>query len=85
MASLRKAIDAKCRSCIYDPASGNGGWREQVSACSSANCPLHPVRPRSAPKSAQRAAKPASDGRRYLEPTSEGEIAPKNGQIAGAA
>jgi len=43
--SLRAAIDAMCRSCIYDSGSGNGGWREQVQACSSANCPLHPVRP----------------------------------------
>ena len=43
--SLRTAIDAMCRECIYDPGSGNGGWREQVRACSSSNCPLHPVRP----------------------------------------
>lgn len=50
MPSLRAAIDAKCKSCIYDPASGNGGWREQVSACSSSNCPLHPVRPKSGGK-----------------------------------
>jgi hypothetical protein len=45
--SLRAAIDAFCKGCIYDPGSGNGAWREQVEACSSANCPLHPVRPRS--------------------------------------
>jgi hypothetical protein len=44
-ASLRDAINAMCRSCIYDPGSGNGGWREQVMACSSSNCPLHAVRP----------------------------------------
>jgi hypothetical protein len=43
--SLRSAIDAMCRYCIYDPGGGNGTWREQVQACSSANCPLHPVRP----------------------------------------
>ena len=43
--SLRAAIDAKCKSCIYDPGNGDGGWREQVQACSSANCPLHAVRP----------------------------------------
>lgn len=43
--SLRLAIDAKCKSCIYDPFGGGGTWREQVQACSSANCPLHPVRP----------------------------------------
>jgi len=44
-ASLRAAIDAKCRDCIYDPGNGEGGWRQQVQACCSANCPLHSVRP----------------------------------------
>jgi hypothetical protein len=43
--SLRVAIDAMCKSCLYDPGNGNGGWREQVGGCSSSNCPLHPVRP----------------------------------------
>ena len=43
--SLRTAIDAMCRSCIYDAESGNGTWREQVQQCSSGNCALHPVRP----------------------------------------
>ena len=43
--SLRSAIDAKCKDCIYDPGGGNGTWREQVEACASANCPLHSVRP----------------------------------------
>lgn len=43
--SLRAAIDAMCKHCIYDPGSGNGGWREQVANCSSSNCPLHLVRP----------------------------------------
>lgn len=42
--SLRAAIDANCKSCIYDPGA-RGNWREQVSSCSSANCPLHAVRP----------------------------------------
>jgi len=48
--SLRAAIDAMCKSCIYDPGSGNGAWREQVQACSSAHCPLHRLRPLSRPK-----------------------------------
>ena len=43
--SLRKAIDGMCRSCIYDPASGGGTWREQVAQCSAVSCPLWPVRP----------------------------------------
>jgi hypothetical protein len=43
--SLRKAINDKCRHCIYDPHSGSGTWRQQVSACTSKQCPLYPVRP----------------------------------------
>lgn len=43
--SLRDAVNAKCKSCIYDPLGGCGTWREQVQACPSANCPLHAVRP----------------------------------------
>lgn len=50
MASLRNVINAKCKSCIYDPDCGAGTWREQVAACSSSNCPLHAVRPESAAK-----------------------------------
>lgn len=42
--SLRTSIDAKCASCIFDPAAA-GRWREQVACCVSANCDLHPVRP----------------------------------------
>lgn len=43
--SLRGAINAKCRECIYDPQSGTGTWREQVTACTSYSCPLFAVRP----------------------------------------
>lgn len=45
MASYKKAVDAKCKSCIYDPLSGNGAWREQVSRCSVYRCPLWEIRP----------------------------------------
>ncbi len=45
MPSLRKAIDQKCRACIYDPKSGMGTWREQVGGCLSPDCGLYPVRP----------------------------------------
>ena len=45
--SLRKAINDKCRECIYDPKSGTGTWRQQVDTCTSYTCPLYPVRPRS--------------------------------------
>lgn len=42
--SRAAAIAAKCRECIHDPMSA-GTWREQVAACTSANCPLHDLRP----------------------------------------
>ena len=47
MASLRSAIDAFCKSCIYDAVGGKGSWRQQVEACTSYRCPLYPVRPKS--------------------------------------
>lgn len=43
--SLRTAVDAKCRDCIYDPMSGAGTWREQVSQCRIVSCPLWALRP----------------------------------------
>ena len=43
--SMRKAIDAKCKECIYDPLSGLGTWRQQTHACPSTDCPLHELRP----------------------------------------
>ena len=43
--SLRKAVNAKCRECIYDPNSGQGTWRKQVEDCTSPLCPLFPYRP----------------------------------------
>lgn len=43
--SLRKAVNEKCKSCIYDKYAG-GTWRAQVEACTCTICPLYPVRPR---------------------------------------
>lgn len=45
--SLRAAINAKCKECIYDPIAGKGTWRQQVEACTAPACPLYPVRPTS--------------------------------------
>ena len=53
--SLRKAINDKCKDCLYDPKCGGGTWREQIAKCSSINCPLWPVRP------AARAGSPLGD------------------------
>lgn len=46
-ASLRTAINEKCKDCIYDPQSGLGHWRQQVEGCTVKACPLFEVRPRS--------------------------------------
>jgi hypothetical protein len=43
--SLRAAIDAFCRWCIYDPSPGEGTCAEQIRRCESRDCPLWPVRP----------------------------------------
>jgi hypothetical protein len=45
--SLREAINAKCKECIYDPKAEAGTWRQQVEACTSKTCPLFEVRPTS--------------------------------------
>jgi hypothetical protein len=44
--SLRSAINAKCRECLYCPLTGTGSWRQQVENCTSISCPLYSVRPR---------------------------------------
>jgi hypothetical protein len=44
--SLRKAINNKCKECIYCPNSGGGSWRQQVAACTAKSCPLFNVRPK---------------------------------------
>ena len=81
MTSLRDAINAMCKSCIYDPGSGNGGWREQVADCSSGNCPLHPIRPQSAAKSGRGAALSLRDRQRPIGAVGAALIACKKRQI----
>lgn len=44
MASLKKAIEAKCKDCTYDQFAP-GTWREQVEECTVRRCPLWEVRP----------------------------------------
>lgn len=44
--SLRKAINEFCKMCVYDPKSGHGTWRQQTEGCTSPDCPLFPVRPK---------------------------------------
>ena len=42
----QKAINNKCKECIYDPDGyGNGSWRQQVEDCTATDCPLFTLRP----------------------------------------
>jgi hypothetical protein len=41
----QKAINAKCKDCIFDPVGG-GSWRQQVERCTSTDCALFEHRPR---------------------------------------
>jgi hypothetical protein len=50
--SMRKAINEKCKDCIYDPKSGGGTWRQQVEACTITTCSLWPMRPKAKPNRA---------------------------------
>jgi hypothetical protein len=47
--SLRAAINAKCKECIYDRMAP-GTWRQQVENCTCKRCPLYDVRPKSTKK-----------------------------------
>jgi len=52
--SMRKAINAFCKECIYDPLSSLGTWRQQTEGCTSPNCPLYELRPRAATAAKQK-------------------------------
>ena len=65
--SMRKAINDKCKDCIYDPCAP-GNWRQQVQACTISTCSLWAYRPKSsagkAPgSSVQKSPDLAPDGR----------------------
>ena len=50
--SMRRAIDATCKDCIFDPV-GRGNWRQQVEACTTPSCSLFELRPVSRPQGAK--------------------------------
>jgi hypothetical protein len=54
----QRAINAKCKDCIYDPVDF-GTWRQQVEACTSTDCALWEHRPK-VTKQAPSTAKPCS-------------------------
>jgi hypothetical protein len=43
--SRTKALNEKCKQCIYDPEFG-GTWREQVENCTTSSCPIWQHRPK---------------------------------------
>lgn len=45
--SMRKAINEKCRDCIYDRCAP-GTWRQQVQNCAISTCSLWVYRPKPA-------------------------------------
>jgi len=42
--SMRAAINAKCKDCIYDNLE-RGTWRQQAAECTVTKCSLFPFRP----------------------------------------
>ena len=42
--SVRKAVNAKCKDCSWDPAAP-GTWKVQIQCCPCIECPLWPIRP----------------------------------------
>ena len=56
--SLRRAIDGKCRECLFSP-DAPGRWREQIERCTAPDCPLYAVRPRAWRASTAKQAKKA--------------------------
>lgn len=53
--SMRRAINAACKDCIFDPVGG-GNWRQQVEACATPSCPLFELRPVSVPRDTKEAS-----------------------------
>lgn len=47
--SLRRAINAHCRACIYDPLD-HGTCAQQIACCTAFTCELYPERPVTAVK-----------------------------------
>ena len=64
--SMRKAINEKCRDCIYDSLAG-GTWRQQTEACTCTDCSLFPYRPVSTSKSTVKSGQMPEGLRRYRE------------------
>jgi len=71
MKSLRKAINGKCKDCIYDNKAP-GTWLQQVAECTSPDCTLWDVRPK--PRSFEKDAN--SRSKNTIARDSRGRILP---------
>lgn len=84
--SLRKAIDAHCKSCVHDPVAP-GTWLAQVTLCPVHKCELYGVRPTtdSIPTSVYEyyGEKPPPESILMLKTTPEGPFSEKLGEIKG--
>jgi hypothetical protein len=58
--SMRKAINDKCRDCIYDRCAP-GTWRQQVQGCTISTCSLHPYRPKASTGRSKASVQKAAD------------------------
>ena len=77
--SLRAAINKKCCDCVYDPGSGLGGWREQVTQCMARTCPLWAVRPRSKAKACRITPHESFSVNHPVTPSSIGKVTHEEG------
>jgi len=70
--SMRNAINAKCKDCLYDPVDG-GNWRQQAEACTSPECPLFELRPRARGRDSRESSTRCERGREGAPPDN-GEV-----------
>ncbi len=61
MASLKSAVNAKCKDCSYDSCAP-GSWRKQVEECTVYSCALWEVRPVTMEYTATRRKGKGADG-----------------------
>lgn len=70
----QKAINAKCKDCIYDPKCGGGTWRQQTEACTIKTCALWPYRPKSATRVAGHVRLASGAGETHARQTEEANL-----------
>lgn len=82
--SLRKCINAHCKSCVHDPKAA-GTWLAQVTLCPVTECKLYSVRPTTdlIPASVYEyyGEEPPPESNLTLKTTPEGRFSEKSGEI----